>query len=119
MRFTNIEQRLNEDHLFTSLFPTIYKHSTPNSFRDNMFKVKVTWVRSRVIPRSHYGVGHLNPLTNVPTKYQDPAHYNVQDTALTIIFKVKSKTNYDVEQLHSLTYVPNQLHNFMSWKILQ
>ena len=40
------------------------------------FKIKVTTARSKVKSRSDYDVAHLQPLTNVPTKYQLPTPYS-------------------------------------------
>ena len=39
--------------------------------------------RSEVKSRSHHDVAHLQPLTNVPTKYQLPGPYGFQDIAWT------------------------------------
>ena len=44
------------------------------------FKVKVTTARSKVRLRSHHDT-HLQPLTNVHTKYQLPTPYCCQDIA--------------------------------------
>ena len=37
----------------------------------------------KVKSRSHHGVAHLHPLTNVPTKYQLPTPYGFRDIAQT------------------------------------
>ena len=39
---------------------------------DKIFKVKVPTARSKVKSSSHHDVAHLQPLTNVPTKYHLP-----------------------------------------------
>ena len=41
----------------------------------------VTTTRSKVESRSHHDVAHLQPLTNVPTKYQHPTPYGFRDIA--------------------------------------
>ena len=40
---------------------------------------KVTTARSKVKSRSHQGVAHLHPPTNIPTKFQIPTPYGFQD----------------------------------------
>ena len=45
--------------------------------------VKITTTRSKVKLRSHHDAAHLQPLTNVPTKYQLPTPYGFRDTART------------------------------------
>ena len=53
-----------------------YQVSTSHTSRfpryspDKILKVKVTMARSKVIPRSNHDVAHIQPLTNVPAKYQ-------------------------------------------------
>ena len=37
--------------------------------------------RSKVKSRSHHDVAHLQPLTNIPTKYQLPTPYRFRDIA--------------------------------------
>ena len=39
-------------------------------YSPEIFKLKVTTVRSKVKSRSDHDVAHLHPLTNVPTKYE-------------------------------------------------
>ena len=72
--------------------------------------------RSKVKSRSHNDIAHLQPLTNVPTKYQVPTPYGCRDiawtrfsTKLTVArSKVKSRSDHDVAHLHSLTNVPTK-----------
>ena len=45
--------------------------------------------RSKVKSRSHHDIAHLQPLTNVPTKYQLPTPYGFGDIARDKIFKLK------------------------------
>ena len=47
------------------------------------FTVKVTTTRSKVKSRSHHDAAHLQPLTNVPAKYQLPTPYSFRDIART------------------------------------
>ena len=42
---------------------------------DKILKVKVTTARSKVKSRSDHDIAHLQPLTNVPAKYQLPTPY--------------------------------------------
>ena len=44
----------------------------------------------KVKSRSDHDVGHLHPLTNVPTKYQLPTTYGFQDIARTRIYRSRS-----------------------------
>ena len=48
-----------------------------------ILKVKVTTARSKVKSRSDHDVAHLQPLTNVPAKYQLPTPYGCRDIART------------------------------------
>ena len=43
----------------------------------------VTMTRSKVISRSHHDDAHLQPLTNVPTRYKHPTPYGLRDIAQT------------------------------------
>ena len=54
---------------------------------NKILKVKVTTTRSKVKSRSHYDAVHLQPLTNVPTKYQLPTPYGFRDIAQTRFYK--------------------------------
>ena len=71
--------------------------------------------RSNVKSRSHQDVAHLQPLTNIPIKYQLPASYGLQDIAQTRFLgqghysKVKSRSYHEVAHLHPLTNVPTKL----------
>ena len=57
---------------------------------NKIFKVKVTTTRSKVKSRSHYDTAHLQPLTNVPTKYQLPTPYGFRDIARTRFYRLRS-----------------------------
>ena len=46
--------------------------------------------RSKVKSMSHHDVAHLQPLTNVPTKYQLPTPYGFQDIARTRFYRSRS-----------------------------
>ena len=50
---------------------------------DKISKVKVTTARSNVKSRSDDDVAHLQPLANVPAKYQLPTPYGCRDIART------------------------------------
>ena len=50
---------------------------------DKILKIKVTTARSKVKSRSRHDVAHLQPPTNVPTKYQLPTPYAFRDIAHT------------------------------------
>ena len=50
---------------------------------DKILKVKVTTARSKVKSRSDHDVPHLQPLNNVPAKYQLPTPYGCRDIART------------------------------------
>ena len=65
---------------------TSYTLRFPRYSPDKIFKLKVTKARSMVKSRSHHDVAHLNPLTNVPTKYQLPTPYGFRDTGRTNFF---------------------------------
>ena len=55
----------------------------PRYSPDKILKVKVTTARSKVKSRSDHDVAHLQPLTNVPAKYQLPTPYGCRDIART------------------------------------
>ena len=65
--------------------------------------------RSKVKSRSHHGDAHLQPPTNVPTKYQLPTPNGFQDRTLTRFVgqghysKVKSRSHHDDKHLYPLT----------------
>ena len=44
----------------------------------------------KVKSRSHHGAAHLQPLTNVPTKYQLPTPYGFRDIARTRFYRSRS-----------------------------
>ena len=50
---------------------------------DKILKLIDTMTRSKVKSRSHHEVAHLQPPTNVPTKYQLSSPYGFRDTART------------------------------------
>ena len=50
----------------------------------------VTMATSKVTSRPNHGVAHLQPLINVPTKYQLPTPYNVRDVARTRFYRSRS-----------------------------
>ena len=66
----------------------LHRKTDPKVQQD--FKVKVTMTRSKVKSRSHYDVAHLQPLTNVPTKYQLPTLYGFRDIARTRFYRSRS-----------------------------
>ena len=57
---------------------------------DKILKVKVTTARSKVKSRSHHDIAHLQPPTNVPTKYQVPTPYAFRDIAQTRFYRSRS-----------------------------
>ena len=68
--------------------------------------------RSKVKSRSHHDVAHLQPLSNVPTKYQPPTLYGFRDIAQAKCkgqghhSKIKGQMSYhDVTHLQALTNV--------------
>ena len=81
----------------------------------------MTTAKSKIKSKSHHDAAHLQPLTNVPTKYQLPAPYGCRDIARTRfskfkIFKikvtaarskVKSWSHYCVAHIHLLTNIPS------------
>ena len=48
---------------------------------------RLTTTGSKVKTKSYHDVEHLQPLSNVPTKYQLPTLYGFRDIVLTKIFK--------------------------------
>ena len=46
--------------------------------------------RSNVKSRSHHDIAHLQPPTNVPTKYQLPTPNSLRDIARTIFYRSRS-----------------------------
>ena len=85
-------------------------HQKTDSKVQQDFKVQGHY--DKVKSRSHHDVAHLQPLTNVPTKYQLPTPYGFQDIARTRFYrarsKVKSRSHHDIAHLHPLTNVPTK-----------
>ena len=73
-----------------------YKVSTSYTLRfqryspDKILKVKVTTTRSKVKSRSDHDAANLQPLTNVPTKYQLPTSYSLRDIAQMRFYRSRS-----------------------------
>ena len=67
----------------------------------------VTTTRSNAKSRSHHDVAHLQPLINVPTKYQLPTPYSLGDSPDKILkvkvttakSKVKSRPHHNIAHL--------------------
>ena len=73
--------------------------------------------RSKVKSRSDHDVAHLQPLTNIPTKYQLPTPYSFQDIARTRFYRSRSlqqgqrsnqESDHDIVHLHPLTNIPTK-----------
>ena len=67
--------------------------------------------RLKVKTRSDHDVAHLQPLTNVPAKYQLPTPYGCRDIARTRFSNSRSlrqgqRSDHDVAHLHLPTNVP-------------
>ena len=58
--------------------------------QDKIVKAKVTMARSKDNRRSHHDVAHLQPPTNVSTKYQLPTPYGYRDLARTRFYRSRS-----------------------------
>ena len=86
---------------------TSYTLLFPRYSRDNILYVKVTMARSKVKPRSHHDIAHLEPLTNVPTKYQLPTPYGCRNGTMARP-KVKPRSHHDIAHLQPLTNVPTK-----------
>ena len=67
-----------------------YNLRFPRYSPDKSLQVKITTARSKVKSRSHHDVAHLQPLTNVPTKYQLPTPYSFRDIAQTRFYSSRS-----------------------------
>ena len=69
--------------------------------------------RSKVKSRSHHDVAHLQPLTNVSTKYQLPTPHGFQDIARTRFLNSRSlKQGQRSNQGHTMTlhsYTPQPM----------
>ena len=76
---------------------------------DKILKLMVTMTRSKVKSRSHHDVAHLQPPTNVPTKYQLLTPYGFQDIAQTRFYRSRSLWQGQIKVTLTLhTYTPNQ-----------
>ena len=67
----------------------------------------------KVKSRSNYDVAHLQPLTNIPTKYQLPTPYSLGDIARTRFYRSRSlwqgqRSHHDAAHLQPLTKVPTK-----------
>ena len=69
---------------------TFYTLWNPTNSPNKILKLMVTMTRSKVKSRSHHDVVHLQPITNIPTKYQLSIPYDFQDTARTRFYSSKS-----------------------------
>ena len=69
--------------------PTKCQPSIRNS-PDKILKLMLTMTRSKVKSRLHHDVAHLQPLTNIPTKYQLPTPYSFLDIAQTRFYRSRS-----------------------------
>ena len=69
---------------------TFHTLRNPRNSPYKTLKLMVTMTRSKVKSRSHHGVAHLQPLTNVPTKYQLLTPYSFRDIAQTIFYRSRS-----------------------------
>ena len=75
-----------------------------------IFKLKVTTARSKVKSRSDHDVAHLQPLTNVPTKYQLPTPYGFRDITRTRLYTSRSlKQGQQSNQGLTMTLLPSSL----------
>ena len=74
--------------------------------------MKVTTARSKVKSRSHHDVAHLQPLTDVPAKYQLPTPYGFRDIARTRFCRSRSlrqgQGQIKVTPWHCTPTTPNQ-----------
>ena len=76
-----------------------YQASTSYTLRflryspDKILKVKVTKARSKVKIRAHHDVAHLQPPTNVPTKYQ-LLHLTVSEIQPGQDFQIQGQTRF-------------------------
>ena len=67
-------------------------------------KIKVTTTRSKVKSRSHHDAVHLQPITNVPTKYQLPTPYGFRDIGRTRFYRSRSlRQGQRSNQGHTMT----------------
>ena len=74
--------------------------------------VKVITARPEVKSRSHHDVAHLQPPTNINTKYQLPTSYSFRDIARTRFYRSRSlRQGQSSNQVHTMTLLtcsPNQ-----------
>ena len=79
---------------------------------NKILKVKVTTTRSKVKSRSHHDAAHLQPRTNVSTKYQLPTPYSFQDIVRTRFYRSRSlwqgQRSNPGQTMTLHTYTPNQ-----------
>ena len=70
-------------------------------------------IRSKVKSRSHHDIAHLQPPTDVPTKYQLPTPYRFQDIAQTRFYRSRSlQQGQRSNQGHTMmlhTYTPKPM----------
>ena len=65
---------------------------------------KIHGYYDKVRSRSHHDVAHLQPVTNVPTKYQRPTPYSFQDIAKTGFYMSRSlQRGQRTDQGHIMT----------------
>ena len=89
--------------------------------------MKVTTARSKVKSGSHHDAAHLQPLTNVPTKYQLPTPYSFRDIARTRFYRSRSlqqgqRSNQgQTMTMHTYTPLPMSLPsiNFLDLRFLR
>ena len=79
---------------------------------DKILKVKVTKAKSKVNSRSHHNLAHLQPPTNIPTKYQISTPYSFRDIARKRFYRSRSiQQGQRSNQGHTMTlhtYISNQ-----------
>ena len=92
----------------SSQVSTFYTLRNPRNSPDKILKLMVTTTRSKVKSRSHQDVVHLQPLTNVPTKYKLPTPYSFQNIAQTRFYRSRSNQGHTMT-LHTLTPQPKSL----------
>ena len=89
---------------------TFYTLWFPRYSPNKILKVKVTMARSKIKSRSDHDAAHLQPPTNVPTKYQLPTPYGFWDIARTKFSNSRSlRQGQRSNQGHTMT-----LHTYTS-----
>ena len=89
---------------------TFYTLWNPRNSLDKILKLMVTITWSKVKSRSHHDVAQLQPLRNVPTKYQFPTLYCFRDTAWKKFYRSRSlRQDQKSNQGHTMT-----LHTYNS-----